>query len=105
MQHSERLDRPVKSYQKWADRIPDTYRRSILDIVDTSSSPSEDPNCLARIKHYRGLVPMAQEVHKPIFDLTVADGAIGSHFYAVQEARKNFKVLATAILDRIALKK
>ncbi|MGH8652816.1 MAG: hypothetical protein ACREYE_11905 [Gammaproteobacteria bacterium] len=60
-----------------------------------------DPHCLARLKHYRSLVPMAQEVRKPIFHLTTADGAIGSHSHAVTEARKDFMELAKTILGQI----
>ena len=60
-------------------------------------------DCPAKLKHYRSLVPMAQEVRKPIFHLTSADGAIGSHSYAVQGAWSDFKTLAMAILDRIGL--
>ena len=44
-------------------------------------------DCIARLKHYRSLVPMAQEAHKPIFHLTTADGAIGNHAQAVEIAR------------------
>jgi chromosome partitioning protein len=44
---------------------------------------------------------MAQEVRKPIFRLTAADGAIGSHSYAVNEARGQFAALAREILGRI----
>ncbi len=58
-----------------------------------------DPLCLARLKHYRSLVPLAQEARKPIFQLTSADGAIGGHSYAVQEARGDFGTLAQRILD------
>ncbi|MFZ0135334.1 MAG: hypothetical protein WAK95_22575 [Desulfobacterales bacterium] len=54
---------------------------------------------LTFFKHYRSLVPMAQEVRKPIFELTPADGAIGSHAAAVQDACKDFEVLARKILD------
>jgi cellulose biosynthesis protein BcsQ len=103
MQHGERLSRPVQAYQKWADRIPQTYLQSVLDqSTDTSAHPT-DGNCLARLKHYRSLVPMAQEVRKPIFALTTADGAIGSHTYAVRDAFGDFKALAVAVLERVAL--
>lgn len=61
----------------------------------------EDPCCLATISHYRSLVPMAQECRKPIFDLTVADGAIGSHAQAVRNARKDFRQLAEKIATRM----
>jgi chromosome partitioning protein len=44
---------------------------------------------------------MAQEARKPIFHLTAADGAMGSHDYAVTEAREQFHILANRILERI----
>jgi chromosome partitioning protein len=98
MQHSERLSRPVKAYKKWADRIPSTYQQSVRG--DPRGPPNES-DCLARLKHYRSLVPMALEVRKPIFHLTAADGAIGSHSYAVKDAWSDFNALAAAILSRI----
>ncbi|SOY51168.1 ParA family protein [Cupriavidus taiwanensis] len=101
MQHSERLSRPAKAYKKWADRIPSTYEQSVLNDPIGSQPKFDDEYCLARLKHYRSLVPMAQEVRKPIFQLTSADGAIGSHSYAVRDAWGDFNMLAKAILDRI----
>jgi len=98
MQHSERLSRPVKAYKKWADRIPSTYQQSVRG---DSRGPPNESDCLARLKHYRSLVPMALEVRKPIFHLTAADGAIGSHSYAVKDAWSDFNALAAAILSRI----
>jgi len=101
MQHSERLSRPVKAYKKWADRIPLTYQQSVLDQALSPIIQPIDSDCLAKLKHYRSLVPMAQEVHKPIFQLTPADGAIGSHSAAVSSAWSDFKALAVSILERI----
>jgi chromosome partitioning protein len=103
MQHSERLSRPVKAYKKWADRIPSTYQQSVLHQDLLQKTQPVDDNCLAKLKHYRSLVPMAQEIRKPVFHLTPADGAIGSHSYAVKEAGNDFKTLTEAILDRIKL--
>lgn len=60
-------------------------------------TPDTDPYCLATIKHYRSLIPMAQEHRKPIFKLTPADGAIGANASAVQKARKDFEELAHKI--------
>lgn len=104
MQHSERLSRPVKAYKKWADRIPTTYRQAVMDDSTAAPALSSDPQCLARLKHYRSLVPMAQEVRKPIFSLTAADGAIGSHSYAVAEARAHFSALAEKLIDHLDVK-
>ena len=103
MQRIERLSRPVMAYQKWADRIPDTYRQSVLNQPSSPRVQPIDGDCLARLKHYRSLVPMAQEVRKPIFQLTTADGAIGSHSYAVRDAWSDFRALAVAILERVNL--
>jgi hypothetical protein len=46
---------------------------------------------------------MGQEHRKPIFNLTSADGAIGSHANAVQDAKKDFKSLAEIIAGKIDL--
>lgn len=102
MQHMERLSRPVKAYKKWVDRIPGTYRESVMgQSKGLQLSKVNDGNCLARLKHYRSLVPMAQEVRKPIFHLSSADGAIGSHSQAVRDAWSDFKALAVAIESRL----
>lgn len=103
-QHGVRLDRPVKAYDKWVKRIPAVYREFVLNQNPPSEVPaSGDPFCLATIKHYRSLVPMAQEVRKPIFKLTPADGAIGGHAGAVQDARRDFENLAHRILHEIEI--
>lgn len=96
MQHMERLSRPLKAYRRWADRIPDVYRDSVLH----GEMPTIDP-CIAHLKHYRSLVPMAQEAHKPIFRLTSADGAIGNHAQAVLDSRQDFRRLAESVMTQI----
>jgi cellulose biosynthesis protein BcsQ len=102
MQHMERLSRPVKAYKKWGDRIPDTYRESIIGDANTdAANKTIDPHCLTRLKHYRSLIPMAQEVRKPVFKLSSADGAIGSHAQAVRDAWGDFNKLAIVIQERI----
>ncbi len=101
-QHSVRLSRPVKAYDKWVNRMPSVYYKEVLEKTTSVTRPSEDTECLATLKHYRSLVPMAQEARKPIFHLTSADGAIGSHAQAVQEAYKDFKQLAEKLEARMA---
>lgn len=103
-QHSVRLDRPVKAYDKWVNRIPNVYREAVLNQTDGKNlKQADDPYCLATIKHYRSLIPMAQEHRKPIFNLTSADGAIGSHANAVQDAKKDFRELAIRIAGKIGM--
>ena len=103
-QHGVHLDRPVRADDKWVNRIPAVYREFVLEEpIGETLKPSSDPYCLATIKHYRSLVPMGQEHRKPIFDLSTADGAIGSHAGAVRDAKQDFKQLATTIADKIGL--
>ncbi len=103
-QHSVRLDRPVKAYDKWVTRLPGVYRESVLtEATSTSVKQKDDPFCLATIKHYRSLIPMSQEHRKPIFNLTSADGAIGSHANAVRDAGRDFKELAMKIAKEIGV--
>ena len=107
-QHSIRLARPVKAYDKWVNRMPAAYAENLLKRKEGPHprSPSEDgKNALATLKHYRSLVPMAQEARKPIFRLKVADGAFGGHVGAVISAREDFEILATKIIDKIGLGK
>lgn len=102
-QHAVRLDRPVLAYDRWMKRIPHVYREAVLDQEPSAASvtdPSSDEHCVALLKHYRSLMPMAMEARKPIFHLRPADGAIGSHADAVQEARRDFERLARAVAER-----
>ena len=103
-QHGVRLDRPVKAYDKWVQRIPAVYREAVLNEPPVTGLKQDlDPHCLATIKHYRSLIPMAQEHRKPIFNLSSADGAIGSHANAVSDARKDFALLAQKIAAKIGI--
>lgn len=98
LQHSVRLDRPVKAYQRWMERIPEIYQSEVLDQpIDPERSIANDVNCLALLKHYQSLMPLAQEARKPMFFLKPGDGAIGAHIAAVQSAYKDFLSLARGI--------
>ncbi|MCY4171382.1 MAG: ParA family protein [Bacteroidetes bacterium] len=100
-QHSVRLDRPVKAYDKWVKRMPEIYREFVLDENTNENTTSTMEHCIATVKHYRSLIPMAQERRKPIFNLTSADGAIGAHANAVLDAKRDFKSLATKIASKM----
>lgn len=104
MQHSIRDSRPVKAYQRWMDRIPKIYRKSVLN-ESTASVPTvdKDPNMLAMLKHYRSLMPLAMEARKPMFSLKPSDGAIGAHTEAVKNCYGDFKLLAKSIGESVGL--
>lgn len=105
MLHAERTSRPTLAYQKWLARIPNVYQTEILQQDKVANVTVEhDPNRIGTLKHYRSLMPMAQEARKPIFFLKPADGVVGGHYYSVQDAYQDFSKLAERILSRVAKK-
>lgn len=105
LQHGVRFDRPVKAFKRWIERIPGTYHQKVLrdDHCQPINNILDDPGCLALLKNYQSLMPMAQEARKPIFQLKPADGAIGSHIAAVNRVYDDFKRLALRIAGAIEL--
>jgi cellulose biosynthesis protein BcsQ len=105
LQHAVRLDRPVKAYQRWLDRMPSEYRQSVLGdtIPFWQDAGYVDPHCLASLRNYRSLMPLAQDARKPMFDLRPADGAIGSHSQYVQTCYAEFRELTEEILRRVQI--
>ncbi len=102
MQHSIKENRPVKSYMRWANRIPQVFREFVLkSAFSTDKTVEQDEYCIALLKHYHSLMPMAMEVRKPIFALKPADGAIGAHLGAVRSAYSDFKILTERIVGFI----
>ncbi|HMT54841.1 MAG TPA: AAA family ATPase [Saprospiraceae bacterium] len=100
MQYSAKESRPVKSYLRWANRIPSVFAEYVLGNSTQIQSVEEDIYCIALLKHYRSLAPMSMESHKPIFLLKPADGAIGAHVYAVQRSYQEFEILTKSIITR-----
>lgn len=99
-QFNIRKGRPARSYERWMDKIPFTYRESVLqeNILPRFGKTEEDPYCLAILKNYFSLMPMAMEARKPMFFLKPADGAIGSHIKLVENCYQHFKSLAEKLL-------
>ena len=100
---SVRENPPVKSYLKWANRIPSTYAKEVLDEPPGAALADDDHNQLAMLIHLKSLMPMAQDARKPMFHLTAADGAIGGHSAAVQDCRAQFSELADRILHKATI--
>jgi chromosome partitioning protein len=105
LRHSIRLDRPVKAFERWMARIPSTYLEAVLDKSGkTSATIDDDPECIAKLRDYRSLMPLAQEARKPVFFLKPADGALGAHTYAVAEAYEDFRAVAEKIAKKAKIK-
>ncbi len=102
LQFGIRDNRPVSAYEKWARRIPSTFAEKVLGKPPAPlGAAQDDSHCLGLLKHYRSLMPMAMEARKPIFRLKPSDGAIGAHTYSVKDCERDFRELATSILERL----
>ena len=98
---TQRSEYAGKVDDRWLARVPEVYLREVCGDASTAvPTLADDRNCLARIRHYRSLMPMAHEARKPMFQLTPADGAIGSLFYAARDCGEDFRKLAEAIAER-----
>jgi len=107
-QHLARADRPVAAYARWASQIPVVYHESVLGEKNTHANMmtvENDPHCIASIKHFASLVPIAQVARKPLFDLKQADGIGGGQIQAVAKCREEFNALAIELARRMGLKK
>ncbi|HSI82558.1 MAG: ParA family protein [Candidatus Methylacidiphilales bacterium] len=106
MQFGLRDSSMIQAYERWAKKIPGTYTKYLTGISEhtkIAESVADDPNCLATLKHYRSLIPMAMEARKPIFHLKAADGAIGAHGKAVRNCEDDFYKLSDLVLARLGV--
>jgi len=103
VQHEERRGPHVNAYRKQAEKIPQAYRKYVLNInEDTGISNRANPNEIGLIKNYQSLMLLAQEAGKPVFLLKPAEGAIGAHAQGVMKCYTDFKKLAESILNHTA---
>ncbi len=104
-EHAVGPQRASGACRRWAEQLPEAYRKSILgeSPAEGLPLPYDDPFCLAVLKPFLSLTSMAEEARKPIFDLTLADGAMGGHAQLVQMADRDFRAVAATIRARIGV--
>jgi chromosome partitioning protein len=100
MQPTMRLDRPVKAYRRWLDRIPQVFASAVLDGLETNASTNSYE--IATLRNYQSLMPLSHDARKPMFDLKSADGALGSTQTLVGRCYQDFESLSHEILRRLA---
>ncbi len=91
----------MQAYQRWMNQIPEQFHHLVLDQTTSAPLPDDDRYCLAQLKHYHSLMPLAQEARRPIFALKPADGAFGGHAQAAQRAYGDFRTLASRLLGAV----
>ena len=95
------LNEKRRHRDRWAKQMPAEYSRSVLDETPAEAlDPQADAHCIATVKHYRSLIPLARDARKPVFSLSAGDGALGAHAAAARGAFDDFKALVENILER-----
>jgi chromosome partitioning protein len=100
MQPTMRLDRPVRAYKRWLDRIPQVFASAVLDDADANVSPESYE--ITTLRNYQSLMPLSHDARKPMFDLRPADGALGSTQTLVGRCYRDFESLAERVLERVS---
>ncbi len=99
MQPTTRLDRPLKAYTRWLDRIPGVFHSAVLG--QESFDPLDRSYEIATLRNYQSLMPLSHDARKPMFDLRAADGALGSTQTYVLRCYQDFKELSETLLRRL----
>jgi chromosome partitioning protein len=101
MQPTMRLNRPVKAYEVWLDRIPVVFAEAVLGRRFAESE--RDEYLIATMPNYQSLMPLAHDARKPMFDLRAGDGALGATQAYVQKCYSDFNMLAESVAWRLGL--
>lgn len=88
--------RAVRAYDEILKKIPGEILEKVVYPINGEELKEVDYK-IGSIPNYHSLVPMSQTAHKPIFELTSADGVVGAHYQKVKE----FETLMKKISDRM----
>lgn len=102
MQPVIRLNRPVRAYERWLQRIPRVYSYAVLD--ESPVDRDKDSYEIATLRNYQSLMPLAHDARKPMFDLRPGDGAIGGATADfVRVCYEEFRALALDVAAKLDL--
>jgi len=91
-----RGNRPAVGSESWVEQIPSVFHEYVLE-ESFSRGIDEDLRCLAQLRHYASLVPLAQIARKPMFDLKRADGIGSGQLQTVAKFRTELEALVQKI--------
>jgi chromosome partitioning protein len=101
-QHLARVDRAVEGYLRWAVQIPSVFHQYVIgDPTELDVVIDDDPCCIANLKHFASLMPLAQAARRPLFDLKQAHGIAGGQIQTVAKARVEFEALTQDLMKRL----
>jgi cellulose biosynthesis protein BcsQ len=93
---------PSAAFRKWLTKIPAAYDEGVVrPLQAVGLRPPEGNPELEGIPNFYSLIPLAQEAHKAMFELTGAE-ARGAQYTKATETRDTFLAIGAAILNRLS---
>ncbi len=90
---------PVKSF----DTLISRFKPELDRLEGQFGFQSPNTANLGQIPGLASLVPLSQLAHAPIFALGKADGVVGAHFAAVDDAKSIYREIADRLVKRLVI--
>jgi len=87
---------PVAAFE----RIISKQKTELVELCNFFNSNIDDLN-LGEIPTLSSVVPLSQQAHAPIFELSAKDGIVGSQYTRVSEAADFFHKIASNLIERL----
>lgn len=87
---------PVAAFE----RIITKQKAELVELCNFFNAENDELN-LGEIPTLSSVVPLSQQAHAPIFDLSAKDGVVGSQYTRVSEASNFFHGIASNLLERL----
>lgn len=87
---------PVAAFE----RIITKQKDELVELCSFFNADIDDLN-LGEIPTLSSVVPLSQQAHAPIFELSARDGIVGSQYTRVSEAAEFFHKIAANLLERV----
>lgn len=94
--------RAVRAYEEILKKIPNEIFQKVVVPINGKQSDRIQYK-IGSIPNFYSLVPMSQTAHKPIFDLTNADGVVGAHYQKVKDYEGLMEKITEAIMNNMGI--
>ncbi len=89
--------RAVKAYEEIFKQIPQKMMDNIIIPINGINTLNLEYK-IGFIPNFYSLIPMSQTSHKPVFELTNADGVVGAHYKKVVDYTNTIENIAKRVL-------
>lgn len=92
--------RAVHAYEEILKKIPNEIQQKVVIPINGADQDKLEYK-IGSIPNFYSLVPMSQTSHKPIFDLTNADGVVGAHYQKVRDYEGLMQNITETIMNNM----